>query len=500
MKQSKILFKFVPVLLAFCFAIGGIFGSSFSLDVIAAQSNENYDSMSTEEKQAYLEQKIKETNQKLENLGNQSKETEEYISVLDEKISYLQREMKLSSDRIEQSKSKITSLQKQQSENEKEISNLQSDIEKLSVQTKELQKAFDETFALYGKRAKAMYVSGDMNMLSLLLTCDDISTLFTRVEMIKRISKSDKQLLEQLQNEGNELNTAKEEFTNKKTKLDENQKTLAATEQTLKQSVSDLEKQQVSYKEKQTLYESQKSESDTLLEKLHAQTQTYSEYRTTDLADLEEINAEIEAAAEEARKQLEAEEAKKTTASTSQQTQTQKPSENSSQSPTNKPTTETTKKTTEADSNKLSLTYPVPAYKTITTGFGNEGYAGHSGVDFACPSGQRVVAAESGIVITSTDITSHSNCHCSNTGGGYHSYGRYIVIMHDKKDAAGNYVYTLYAHNSSRVVSKGDRVSKGQLIAYSGTTGNSTGPHCHFEVRTPSASYDDCVNPKRYLP
>lgn len=497
MKQSGIVFKFMPVLLAFCFVISGIFGSSFSVDVMAAQSNDNYDNMSVEEKQAYLEQKIKETNQKLDNLGNQSKETEEYISVLDEKISYLQREMKLSSDRIEQSRSKIATLQKQQAENEKEISNLQSDIEKLSVQTQELQKAFDETFVLYGKRAKAMYVSGDMNMLSLLLTCDDISTLFTRVEMIKRISRSDKQLLEQLQNEGNELSSAKEEFTNKKTKLDENQKTLAATEQTLKQSVSDLEKQQISYKEKQTLYESQKSESDSLLEKLHAQTQTYSEYRTTDLADLEEINAEIEAAAEEARKELEAEEAKKTTASTSQQTQ--KNPENSSQKPTDKPSTETTKKT-ETASNKLSLTYPVPAYKKITTAFGSEGYAGHSGVDFACPSGQRVVAAESGIVITSTDITSHSNCHCSNTGGGYHSYGRYIVIMHDKKDAAGNYVYTLYAHNSSRVVSKGDRVSKGQLIAYSGTTGNSTGPHCHFEVRTPSASYDDCVNPKRYLP
>lgn len=493
MKQSKLFFRIMPVLLAFCFVISGVFASSFSLDVMAAQTNDNYDNMSVEEKQAYLEQKLKEVNQKLASLGDQSKETEEYIAVLDEKISYLQREMKLSSDKIEQSRSKIETLEKQQDANEKEISSLNLDIEKLTAQTKELQKAFDETYNLYGKRAKAMYISGDMNTLSLLITSEDISTLFTRIEMIKRVSKSDKQLLEELQNEGNELLSTKEECAGKMAKLDENQKILAKTEETLKQTVADLEKQQVSYKEKQTLYESQKAESDSLLEKLHAQTQTYSEYRNADMADLEEINAEIEAAAEEFRQQLEENTTTSTTESTTKKT------ENNSSSQTEKTTTSTTKKTT-ASSNKLSLTYPVPTYKKITTAYGSAGYAGHTGVDFACPSGERVVAAESGYVITSTDITSHSNCHCSYTGGGYHSYGRYIVIMHDKKDAAGNYVYTLYAHNSSRVVSKGDYVKKGQLIAYSGTTGNSTGPHCHFEVRTPSAGYDDCVDPTRYLP
>lgn len=194
------------------------------------------------------------------------------------------------------------------------------------------------------------------------------------------------------------------------------------------------------------------------------------------------INAEIEAAAEKYKEELEQSQNKPSTTT---------PSGSGSQGQTT---------TTKPSSSKLSMTYPVPSQTTITTGYGSAGYAGHTGVDFACNSGAKVVAAESGIVIISKDITYHSPCSCSNTGGGYHSYGRYIVIMHDKKNSSGNYVYTLYAHNSSRVVEEGDRVSKGQLIAYAGSTGNSTGPHCHFEVRTPDALYEHCVNPVPYLP
>jgi len=136
------------------------------------------------------------------------------------------------------------------------------------------------------------------------------------------------------------------------------------------------------------------------------------------------------------------------------------------------------------------MTYPVPSQTRITCGY--HGYAGHTGVDFSCAANSKVVAAESGIVIISKDLT--------NSDGTYRSYGRYIVIMHDKTDSAGNYVYTLYAHNNSRLVRAGQEVKKGQQIAWSGSTGNSTGPHCHFEVRTPSANYNDCVNPTFYLP
>ncbi|MDO4365066.1 MAG: M23 family metallopeptidase, partial [Clostridia bacterium] len=127
----------------------------------------------------------------------------------------------------------------------------------------------------------------------------------------------------------------------------------------------------------------------------------------------------------------------------------------------------------------------------------------YTGCDFSTggTTGHKVVAADSGTVIISKDITcNRSTCKKSYHGGGYCSYGRYIVIMHDKPNKNGETVYTLYAHNSVRSVSAGQHVSKGQQIALSGSTGNSTGPHLHFEVRLGDGSYSSCTNPAYYLP
>ena len=262
---------------------------------------------------------------------------------------------------------------------------------------------------------------------------------------------------------------------------------LKTTQQNLTTSISTLETQQQDYSQKQDAYQSQKSESDKLLKQLDEQKQTFSEYRNQDQAELNAVNAEIAKAAEAYKKKLEAEK-KKTTTTKATTTTTKKSDEGS-----NDGETSTTKHTTTAqedNSGRLRMTYPVPSQTRITCGY--HGYAGHTGVDFSCAANSKVVAAESGIVIISKDLT--------NSDGTYRSYGRYIVIMHDKTDSAGNYVYTLYAHNNSRLVRAGQEVKKGQQIAWSGSTGNSTGPHCHFEVRTPSANYNDCVNPTFYLP
>ncbi|MGN1124342.1 MAG: coiled-coil domain-containing protein, partial [Eubacterium sp.] len=195
MKQHGFATRLLAVLLAFCF-----FTASFSgiITSYAADSSvdDEYAGMTAEEKQALIEQKLKEVNEKLDSLGEQSKETEEYINTLDEKIRYLKNQLSMSEEEINTSQQKIKDLKQQYKDNEEQIAQMEIDIAELSQQTEKLQQEFDENLELYNQRLRAMYVSGNTSVLAMLLTSPDISTLFTRFEMVKRVSASDRQLLE----------------------------------------------------------------------------------------------------------------------------------------------------------------------------------------------------------------------------------------------------------------------------------------------------------------
>lgn len=112
-----------------------------------------------------------------------------------------------------------------------------------------------------------------------------------------------------------------------------------------------------------------------------------------------------------------------------------------------------------------SWTHPVDT--SISTGYQEEGplWASgyHTGVDYAVPTGTPVVAASGGVV---TAVNEEG------------PYGLQIVLKHSDD------LYSQYAHLSSASVSPGQEVTLGELIALSGNTGNSTGPHLHFEIRT----------------
>lgn len=126
------------------------------------------------------------------------------------------------------------------------------------------------------------------------------------------------------------------------------------------------------------------------------------------------------------------------------------------------------------------LGWPCPASSRITSQYGYRILFGvrdfHTGIDIGAGTGSNIVAAESGTVILAA----------YGWNGGY---GNYIIINH------GNGVTTRYAHASALYVSAGQTVSKGQVIAAVGSTGNSTGPHLHFEVRINGAHQ----NPLNYL-
>ena len=113
--------------------------------------------------------------------------------------------------------------------------------------------------------------------------------------------------------------------------------------------------------------------------------------------------------------------------------------------------------------------WPTGGGVRVSRGFAGQ-YPAHNGVDIAGPYGTAIVASDSGTVVTAK---------YTNRG-----YGVYLVIDH------GNGYQTLYGHCSSLLVSPGESVKKGQVIARMGSTGNSTGNHLHFEIKRGNTRYD----------
>jgi murein DD-endopeptidase MepM/ murein hydrolase activator NlpD len=121
------------------------------------------------------------------------------------------------------------------------------------------------------------------------------------------------------------------------------------------------------------------------------------------------------------------------------------------------------------------LRWPLDA-GVVSSEFGARWGKQHKGIDIAADSGEPVYAVADGEVIYA--------------GNGLRGYGNVVIVQHD------GHMSSLYAHNSALKVKQGDRVTQGTLLALLGSTGRSTGPHVHFEIR----EGDTAVNPRSVLP
>jgi len=144
------------------------------------------------------------------------------------------------------------------------------------------------------------------------------------------------------------------------------------------------------------------------------------------------------------------------------------------------------KKAAKAAAKKKAVSWidPVKSYKLSASFAANGGMWAHkhSGQDYAVPTGTKVMAAHGGTVVKAG----------GNGAGDGPAYGNAVVIKH------GNGKYSQYAHLSQVDVKIGQVVKTGQKIALSGNTGNSSGPHLHFEIRT-TPNYGSAVDPVKFL-
>ena len=349
-----------------------------------------------------------------------------------EYIAALDKKIQLKQDQLDVLEADANALQSEINSIENSILKTEDEIEKTQKEIDKKQAQFDKTFEEYCQRLKAMYVSGHASNLEVLLTCSDFSSVLTRSQMIKSVSEQDSETLDSLMAQMEQIEKDKAALEAKINKLDKDKKKLEEDKKELTNRISTIEAS------KRELDE-EVAECNALIKKLSSQSAEYMESIEEDKSALAKVEAEIQAAYARA-------------------------SHSGSLSGS-----------TGNGAHSGALGYPT-SYRSISAGYPNYSSGRyHGGVDFPCPTGTSVHAAASGTVIVARPL--------------YYSYGHHIIIDH------GNGLSTLYAHNSALLVSVGQHVSKGQVIARSGSTGNSTGPHCHFEVRVNGTR----VNPLNYL-
>ena len=378
---------------------------------------------SSQSKLDKINQNIKEAQKELDSLDDQVADKKAYSDALMKIIDLLQDKLDALESNRDDLQSEIDAVQKRIDETQAEINKAEKEIEKKEQE-------FDGVYEEYCQRLRAMYISGNVSMLEVLLESGDISSILTRAEMVKSVSEQDSATLDDLMTKMEEINKEREELANNKIQLGKDKDSLNSRKQELQKSIDE--------------YNSSKAELNAEVEECNAA-----------LASLDDKRSEV-----------------KETIDTNQEQKRQIEAEINnalSGSGSNKPGSGNYNPGTG------QLAYPT-SYRRISAGYPNYSNGSyHGGVDWPCPTGTAVHASDSGVVVIAKKLT--------------YSYGQYILIDH------GNGLSTLYAHNSSLVVGVGDKVSKGQIIAYSGESGNATGPHVHFEVRLNGTR----VNPMSYL-
>ena len=349
-------------------------------------------------------------------------------------------------------RSQMSAVQKEVDDLNNKINSYQAEIDDLTIEIEEKTKLIDETTKkleetqkaleakeeMLEKRLVASYKAGETSYLDVLLTSESLTSFLSNYYFIEQINSYDSELIETIKQ-------TKKEIEESKKALEEAKKTLEISKET-----------QINKKNELSVLKTEKSQK---VANLSAEDQELQGR----IDEMRNQDAAIQAAIKKAQAAEAAEAARRAAAS---QTGGSSSSSGGAAVP------------------RGGYIWPVPsAYAKVTTGLYYSSGAYHGAVDFGVAgiSGQPVYAVKAGTVVLIQSLT--------------YSYGNYVLINHHDG------TYTLYAHGQagSICVSTGQNVSQGQQIMRVGSTGNSTGPHLHFEVRVAPGGYGNRVNPLNYL-
>lgn len=362
-------------------------------------------------------------------------------------IGNVSEKLRIIQDNLNAATNEYKSISSQLADTEKQIAEMQ-------VKLKEEQAKLEKREKVFRVRIRDIYMHGQLSYLDVVLGAKDFNDFANRVDLLRRVIAADMDLITAIRQQRDEIQQVQQELESQRQK-----------QSVLKENAA----------QKKAEIEQHKKEQQAILYKAE-----------TDKATAEEAYRELEASSQSIGEMLRQRAAARAAAAAAAEAEAaaQQQAAASSQADAGDAGTSDDSGSTEPDysyqpvSGSGAFIWPVNGVITSPYGYRTHPIFGttiyHSGIDIGVDYGTPVHAADSGVVVEAGWIS---------------GYGYAVVIDH------GNGLSTLYGHNESLNVSSGQSVSQGQVIAYAGSTGNSTGPHVHFEVR----SNGDPVDPSAYL-
>ena len=366
-----------------------------------------------------------------------SSELKDKLSSLEDQKAEIKKELDSTANKVSDVEKTRAALKKEITLTKEEIETVKAYIERLqqqidvkSTELESAQKALEAKEENFSQTVRTTYEQGDISYLEVLLNSSSFSDLLNRLDIVSTIMDDNKKIVA-------EYTAAKEDIQQKRDDLQKTQDEQVQYQDNLNYKAEELKSSEAQQK--------------ALQESLEA-------YQKEQKAEYERITSEMDTVSDQIAEQSRKEAAAAAAAAAAAKKKGGSSSSSSSSSAGNLSSATLTSGT---------FTWPLPGYTNNSSAYGWRVHPiygtrkFHKGEDIPAPTGTPIVAAASGTVTTA---------------GWVSGYGNYTVINH------GGGVMTAYGHQSAIHVSVGQRVTAGQTIGLVGSTGNSTGPHLHFEV------------------